>query len=1021
VSDHITISKENRLPESQDYHFLRSEGVKWIEKLGSKLWTDYNLHDPGITILETLCYAITDLSYRSSFRVQDLLAEEKPEWFNGDEQTFFTAREILTTAPWTINDYRKLLIDLEGIGNAWIGCRKCYCGPEIYVDCKKSELTYTKPAPPENPEEHKVVPKGMYDVLLELETTERFGDLNTGKVSLAYTLIIDGSPQTLYMQIRFPSRRRLAVLGKTNPDFSFLRDKRTRLKTINAKVISNNKAAIGDLAQTIFPGALRGGLYCSFEILVDEFVTDPLNATPRVLELKDVPFRFVYLKSEIRKKLTVSTVRSILEDNGEAAAGWQYLRKVHEAEAAVGEAGKALQKHRNITEDFCCIEEVEIEEIGVCADIEVTPDADIEKVLSEAFYRIEEYFDPTIRFHTLSEMLEEVRVEEIFNGPKLKHGFVMDADLEKTALNRTLYSSDVINEIMDIPGVVSLRNFALVRFDKEGNNIGSDPWKLEVKANHLSKFYLEGSKFLVFKNGLPFHPDIPELIDTMQVVRGRNMMPKLKDHELDLPIPMGVYSDLSEYQPVQNSLPLVYGTGPDGLPSTANDLRRMQAKQLKAYLTFFDQLLVNYLAQLSNLKDLFSIRDTKHASFSTLLGKEIISRSAYGDIVADPNNVIPDNVYFNQVFYDSLDASTLQAITESEASYLERRNRFLDHLLARFGESFSEYALLLFSYKNQKTVNSRRLINIKADFLKQFSYQSAFRAQGFDQTDTVDGCIKMDISGLHHRISVLLGLNPSRNFFEYEIGQSDSGYAATLCLNNDEGKTLLEITGKLEAEDRNDVIRQINFFVAKLSRLASDQTQYKVSNSSGKFLVSFGNPVIATCPTLSGTQADAEAVVTAIVNFAKQHLEDDSFTIVEHILLRPRKNGDALLPVCVDPDCHFCGDEDPYSYRLTFVFDGETDLAKDHFDFRKFAEKTIRAELPAHVLVKVCWVEHDVYVSFNDAFCNWIAAAPDHKSGRLSILIDEFRKLKSIYPPPTLHDCIDGNDENRVFLNQTQL
>jgi len=24
-----------------------------------------------------------------------------------------------------------------------------------------------------------------------------------------------------------------------------------------------------------------------------------------------------------------------------------------------------------------------------------------------------------------------------------------------------------------------------------------------------------------------------------------------------------------------------------------------------------------------------------------------------------------------------------------------------------------------------------------------------------------------------------------------------------------------------------------------------------------------------------------------------------------------------------------------------------------------------------------------------------------------------------VYPPASLHDCADGNDENRVFLNQT--
>jgi hypothetical protein len=37
---------------------------KHIVSLSSELWTDYEIHDPGITIMELLCYAITDLEYR---------------------------------------------------------------------------------------------------------------------------------------------------------------------------------------------------------------------------------------------------------------------------------------------------------------------------------------------------------------------------------------------------------------------------------------------------------------------------------------------------------------------------------------------------------------------------------------------------------------------------------------------------------------------------------------------------------------------------------------------------------------------------------------------------------------------------------------------------------------------------------------------------------------------------------------------------------------------------------------------
>ena len=52
------ISKDVHSKDDLDFHFLKEEGIKVIQRLGNKLWTDYNTHDPGITILEILAYAI---------------------------------------------------------------------------------------------------------------------------------------------------------------------------------------------------------------------------------------------------------------------------------------------------------------------------------------------------------------------------------------------------------------------------------------------------------------------------------------------------------------------------------------------------------------------------------------------------------------------------------------------------------------------------------------------------------------------------------------------------------------------------------------------------------------------------------------------------------------------------------------------------------------------------------------------------------------------------------------------------
>jgi hypothetical protein len=54
-----------------DYAALRQEGIRQLERMAGGQWTDFNAHDPGITILEQLCYVLTDLAYRTAYEVPD--------------------------------------------------------------------------------------------------------------------------------------------------------------------------------------------------------------------------------------------------------------------------------------------------------------------------------------------------------------------------------------------------------------------------------------------------------------------------------------------------------------------------------------------------------------------------------------------------------------------------------------------------------------------------------------------------------------------------------------------------------------------------------------------------------------------------------------------------------------------------------------------------------------------------------------------------------------------------------------
>lgn len=95
---------------------LRALAIRELERLANGDWTDFNTHDPGITILEQVCWALTDLGYRLDHPIPDLLAESGSD----DSRGLVPPREALSCAPVTLADLRRLVLDVQGVGNCWI-------------------------------------------------------------------------------------------------------------------------------------------------------------------------------------------------------------------------------------------------------------------------------------------------------------------------------------------------------------------------------------------------------------------------------------------------------------------------------------------------------------------------------------------------------------------------------------------------------------------------------------------------------------------------------------------------------------------------------------------------------------------------------------------------------------------------------------------------------------------------------------------------------------------------------------
>ena len=103
-----------------DYASLRTEAVKLTHAMSRHIWTDYNYSDPGVTILEQLCYALTELPYRAAFPVTELLSPPDAAHISLRRHGMMPAAAILPCNPVTANDLRRIVIDrVPGVANVW--------------------------------------------------------------------------------------------------------------------------------------------------------------------------------------------------------------------------------------------------------------------------------------------------------------------------------------------------------------------------------------------------------------------------------------------------------------------------------------------------------------------------------------------------------------------------------------------------------------------------------------------------------------------------------------------------------------------------------------------------------------------------------------------------------------------------------------------------------------------------------------------------------------------------------------
>ena len=411
---------------------------------------------------------------------------------------------------------------------------------------------------------------------------------------------------------------------------------------------------------------------------------------------------------------------------------------------------------RNLGEDFAAITLIPKNEYVLAAEIEISAGTDPESTIAQLLFSVEMRLNPPPKVRDVDQQFQDnVPADQIFDGPELHLGTIDNDSLKP--LRSDIRTETVLEAIMDVPGIREVSQLWIVSPDPtvtpdgRPDDLRDDP-DAHVSVPTFSRTEESVQRIRVYVDGERQRVRSGYVLDHLRHCEQKRRwestyaMWRMQDIAYAR-IPTGnAKRDLSRYRSIQHYFPDVYGIGdygvgehiigfPEARPAKKDrDRRHGEARQLKAYLLFFEQLLADYLAQLDHTSRLFSFENLDHTYFSQPIVHPDGPNAEDGPPDIAP--VLGD--------YDRY-RKGLAALTAAQDPRLERRERALDHLLARFNERFDNERLRRLDSGKTETRDAflQWRIDRKRDFLADYVNLSTNRGLGIDLTDpweTSTGC-----------------------------------------------------------------------------------------------------------------------------------------------------------------------------------------------------------------------------------------------------------------------------------------
>ncbi|HYR09971.1 MAG TPA: hypothetical protein VEQ60_19510 [Longimicrobium sp.] len=671
-----------------------------------------------------------------------------------------------------------------------------------------------------------------------------------------------------------------------------------------------------------------------------------------------------------------------------------------ERAAALAAVRARLHANRNLCEDFVSFDQVQEQPFIICGEVELEPGADLPRVHAEILFAVQQYLSPPVLQYSLAEMQARTHadgtpygVEDIYDGPPLEHGFIDAAELAAAELRTEIRLSDVMSVVMDIPGVRAVRD--LLIHPAPPSRPPESKWRVPVIDGRKPTLNPDGCRLVFYKRHMPFTVERAAWGPYWDALAAEATARVETPREEDLPVPLGRWRSPAAYHSFQNHFPALYGLGEAGLPGGADEQRARLAYQLKGYLLFFDQLMADFMAQLASIPLLFST-DWR------------VTRTDHHQ----PVTSFPE---WRRIYRGADVQAALEAGLDDEAAMTDRRNHFLDHLIARHGERFHELAEVM---RTEFGLGQAAMVRYKCDFLTGYPETGRRRGMAYDYSLDADADLwnSANVSGLELRLASLLGIpNATRR----NLGDvSYDLYAEVDGTPDDEFRFRVRhpVTQKilLSSSTRYPTHAAARAEMRRAIRFAQTPAGYQRRQTVAEGVRFFFNIIDDTGEVLARrieyfrTPEEMEAAIEQLMDHLRTTYSEEGMYLIENILLRPEEEDDPFLPICPDPNCADCADEDPYSYRIHIILPAFGGRFED-MEFRRWAEQVIREETPAHIQPKVCWINADDMAELEGLYRDWIYLRAGRETANRTATLQRFIttlfRVKNVYPPQRLRDC----------------